>query len=106
MLNEIEGLKGSRAAYVPAVGWNSIEGCYRSDKIRRGCNWGCGCLWQGGTGPGLLAHSRQTFSLKLAALIAVLLMAVFTPAGKALHEQLLHPSLREAEKRLAAKSKP
>jgi hypothetical protein len=47
MLNEIEGLKGSTAAYVPGVGWNSIEGCYRSsmDKIqfRRGCNWDCGC---------------------------------------------------------------
>jgi len=30
MLNEIEGLNGSTAAYVPGVGWNSIEGCYRS----------------------------------------------------------------------------
>ena len=30
MLNEIEGLNGSTAVYVPGVGWKSIEGCYRS----------------------------------------------------------------------------
>jgi hypothetical protein len=44
MLNEIEGLNGSTAAYVPGVCWNSIEGCYRSiiEKIQKGCSWDCG----------------------------------------------------------------